>query len=215
MGSAPALHPGPARLDRLRPQVSGHSVSGRLQHHAAPRLDSGDEADGAGDAPAHPHVAPRAGGGADAPLGGPPARHGGLADSALQSRPARGARPRVARHALRDNPDRYCRLSAEFLDRAAGTVRDLRVGAGRPPGARLRTARFAHRADIGHDSAPALLRSSTGRPRGRACSHGIAARSAHRSGAVRRRGVHRHGQDRAPPEQSGERDATDPALRSQ
>ena len=198
-GTSARVHPGSVRFHRRHPQVHGHPVSGCLQHHAAARMDAGHGATGSADARRHPPAS-------TAPQVRVLERH--WADSrpdmvvsliphynrAYQA----GAGPGVARNAAGDHPDRYRRLPAAFLDRAAGTVRDLRLRARGGAGARAGPGAAAHLPGLGHDPESALS-SAAGRWIARASATRLGLDPDRPTGmvSVRRRRIDGDGEDGA------------------
>src|SRR5260370_10729885 len=70
----------------------------------------------------------------------------------------------MAGYAVCHRTDRHCRLSAAFLDRAAGAARDLRVGNGGASGEGTRDSRGARVADFGNDPPSELLQAAGSEP---------------------------------------------------
>src|SRR5207302_2595823 len=121
-------------------------------------------------------------------------------DSALQPRFQGGIGAHLARYSPGYCTDGYRRLSATLLDRAAGSVRDLRLHPGGRSGACARASRRTYSAGFGYDTEPEILRAQEYRPRSGADPARTPAGHAHGPGPVWRRGIDGDGEDRPRPE---------------
>ena len=154
LGGAHGQPPGGARSARRFPEADRAAPSGRLQPHAQEGMDARLAPAHQSDA-RHPAALPsRAGAPASPFLAGEPAGDGRLARAELQPRALGGSR---RRHAAGDDPHRYRRLPAPFLDRAAAPVFHLRLGARGSAGARDQPPGFPHFPRLRHDPKPAFL----------------------------------------------------------